>query len=244
MLHYGGIRFVNRFWYTLSKRSYTYKCFSFSKQRLIGDDMPDIAILAVFIPTFFLISITPGMCMSLAMTLGMTIGVKKTMFMMIGEVVGVALVAVLSVLGVATLMIQHPSLFSIVKWFGGAYLIYLGFRMYKTKVYIDLEPSLILNQLHPQNLILQGFTTAIANPKGWAFMISVLPPFIDLNKPLSIQLFVLVILIMTSELVCMLIYANGGKWLRKFLNKSDRAQWINTIGGALLIVIGIWLAFG
>jgi homoserine/homoserine lactone efflux protein len=45
-------------------------------------------------------------------------------------------------------------------------------------------------------------------------------------------------------LVCMLIYANGGKWLRRILNKGNQAQWINRIGGGLLAAIGVWLALG
>lgn len=49
--------------------------------------MPDFALLAVFIPTFFFVSITPGMCMTLAMTLGMSIGVRRTLWMMLGELV-------------------------------------------------------------------------------------------------------------------------------------------------------------
>ena len=51
--------------------------------------MIDVAALAVFIPTFFFVSITPGMCMTLAMTLGMSIGVRRTLWMMIGELLGV-----------------------------------------------------------------------------------------------------------------------------------------------------------
>ncbi len=52
--------------------------------------MPDYALLAVFVPTFFFVSITPGMCMTLAMTLGMSIGVRKTLWMMLGELVVVS----------------------------------------------------------------------------------------------------------------------------------------------------------
>lgn len=204
--------------------------------------MPEIAILAVFIPTFFLISLTPGMCMSLAMTLGMTIGVRKTLYMMLGEVFGVALVALLAVLGVAGMMIQYPTAFVVFKWVGGAYLLYLGIKMLLTEVHIELDSTLLNKQLSPYNLALQGFLTAVANPKGWAFMISVLPPFLDIDKALPLQLIILVSIIMLSELLCMLIYANGGKWLRQFLNKGNQAQWINRIGGSLLAFIGIWLA--
>ena len=71
--------------------------------------MPDFAILAVFIPTFFFVSITPGMCMTLAMTLGMSVGVRRTLWMMAGEVIGVALVAIAAVVGVASIMLNYPS---------------------------------------------------------------------------------------------------------------------------------------
>lgn len=182
--------------------------------------------------------------MSLAMTLGMTIGVRKTLYMMLGEIFGVALVAVLAVSGVASVMIQYPTLFAVLKWVGGAYLIYLGIKMWRTKVHIDLNSSITESEITPLKLICQGFVTAIANPKGWAFMISLLPPFVNIDKPLPFQLAILVSIIMLSELVCMLIYANGGKWLRRILNKSNQAQWINRVGGALLAAIGVWLAFG
>ena len=52
----------------------------------------DVSLLMVFIPTFFFVSVTPGMCMTLAMTLGMSIGLKRTFYMMIGELLGVAIV--------------------------------------------------------------------------------------------------------------------------------------------------------
>lgn len=206
--------------------------------------MPDFTVLAVFIPTFFVISLTPGMCMSLAMTLGMTIGVRKTLYMMLGEIFGVALVAVLAVLGVASIMIEYPTLFSIFKWVGGCYLFYLGVKMWFTKVHIELDKAILTGSITPLKLISQGFITAVANPKGWAFMISLLPPFLDINKPLPFQLVILVSIIMMSELVCMLLYANGGKWLRRLLNKGNQAQWINRIGGGLLAGIGVWLALG
>ncbi|MDX1269520.1 MAG: LysE family transporter, partial [Oceanisphaera sp.] len=76
----------------------------------------------VFIPTFFFVSITPGMCMTLALSLGMTVGVRRTLWMMVGELVGVGLVACLAVVGVAAVMLQYPQLFQLLKYGGGLYL--------------------------------------------------------------------------------------------------------------------------
>lgn len=59
--------------------------------------MLDTTLILLFIPTFLVISATPGMCMTLALTLGMSIGVRRTMYMMWGELIGVALVSVLAV---------------------------------------------------------------------------------------------------------------------------------------------------
>lgn len=55
------------------------------------------ALLGLFIPTFFFVSITPGMNMTLALTLGMSVGYRRTLWMMVGELLGVALVAVSAV---------------------------------------------------------------------------------------------------------------------------------------------------
>ena len=96
-------------------------------------DWIDPAILALFIPTFFFVSVTPGMCMTLAMTLGMSLGVRRTLHMMWGELIGVGLVSVLSVVGVAAVMLNYPALFSAFKYVGGAYLVWLGIQMWQAK---------------------------------------------------------------------------------------------------------------
>ncbi len=206
-------------------------------------NMFDFAILAVFIPTFFFVSITPGMCMTLAMTLGMSIGVRKTMWMMYGEVLGVALVAVAAVLGVASIMLNYPNIFAILKWIGGAYLIYIGISMWLAKAKLTVVDEKRAEASH-KALFMQGFITAIANPKGWAFMISLLPPFISINKAIAPQLCILVAVIMVSEFICMIAYASGGKSLRLFLNTGDNIKWMNAIAGSLMIGVGIWLALG
>ncbi|GGP73385.1 LysE family translocator [Shewanella ulleungensis] len=203
--------------------------------------MPDYAVLAVFIPTFFFVSITPGMCMTLAMTLGMSIGVRKTLWMMLGELVGVALVAIAAVLGVASIMLNYPQIFDLLKWVGGAYLVYIGINMWRAKGKMAVIDNAQMNTRRA-SLISQGFITAIANPKGWAFMISLLPPFINVDSPVGPQLGVLLGIIMITESVSMLAYASGGKSLRLFLSRGDNIRWMNRIAGSLMMLVGVWLA--
>ena len=203
--------------------------------------MPDYALLAVFVPTFFFVSITPGMCMTLAMILGMSIGVRKTLWMMLGELVGVALVAIAAVLGVASIMLNYPQIFDLLKWVGGAYLMYIGINMWRAKGKMAVIDSTQVSTRRV-SLISQGFITAIANPKGWAFMISLLPPFINVDKPVGPQLAVLLSIIMLTESLSMLAYASGGKSLRLFLSRGDNIRWMNRIAGSLMMLVGVWLA--
>ena len=82
--------------------------------------MLNLSLLAAFVPTFMFVSFTPGMCMTLAMTLGITIGVKRTLWMMFGELIGVGLIAAAAVLGVAALLLAAPWVFTTFRWLGGA----------------------------------------------------------------------------------------------------------------------------
>ncbi|MFT5452671.1 MAG: homoserine/homoserine lactone efflux protein, partial [Enterobacterales bacterium] len=194
--------------------------------------------------TILLISATPGMCMTLALTLGMSIGVKRTLWMMIGELTGVALVSVLAVVGVASLMLNYPTIFDVFKYVGGAYLVYLGSLQWLMRGKMTIDNTKNSQQITGRKLILQGFITAIANPKGWAFTVSLLPSFINPNLALTPQLISLVIIILISEFIFLMLYASGGRTLGKLLGDTQNVRLINRISGSLMIIIGFWLAFG
>ncbi|ELX4207343.1 LysE family translocator [Vibrio vulnificus] len=204
----------------------------------------NFALLSAFIPTFFFVSITPGMCMTLALTLGMSIGYKRTLWMMLGELVGVALVSVAAVVGIAAVMLNYPMLFISFKILGATYLVYLGIQMWRSRGKLSLSAETgPVSRANNWQLIMQGFITAIANPKGWAFMISLLPPFINKSAPLPPQLLLLVGIILISEFVCMTLYATGGKGLKRLLGQSQNVRRLNRIAGSLMIGVGIWLFF-
>jgi len=204
--------------------------------------MFNIAMLSLFIPTFFFVSATPGMCMTLSMTLGMTVGIKKTLWMMVGELLGVALVVVLSMIGVATIMLKYPSIFTLLKLVGGLYLAFIGIQMWRSRGKLALQENSQLNaDLSRYSLAVQGFVTAIANPKGWAFFIALLPPFIDQTLALMPQLFILIGIILIIEFICLILYALGGQSLAHLLRNSHNVRLMNRLSGSLMIGVGVWL---
>lgn len=204
--------------------------------------MVNTSLLVAFIPTFFFVSITPGMCMTLALTLGMSIGFRKTLWMMLGELFGVGLVAVCAVIGVAAIMLKYPAFFELLKYAGGLYLAYIGLNMWLSKGNMALQLDKEVITPKRISLISQGFITAISNPKGWAFFIALLPPFIDANQPLLAQLSLLITIILSLEFLCLCLYCGGGGVLRKFLQQADNVKLLNRIAGTLMIGVAIWLA--
>ncbi|MPV85896.1 LysE family translocator [Ostreibacterium oceani] len=205
----------------------------------------NVAILTGFIATFAFVSLTPGLCMTLALTMGMQIGFKKTLWLMFGELIGVAIVAIASVMSVAVILLNYPQIFMVIKYGGGLYLAYIGINMWlsKGKLALNLNP---LEQRSPSRMALmfQGLITAVSNPKGWAFFIALLPPFIDQSKPLYPQLIILIGLIVLIEFASLCLYCEGGKTLRRLLQNTGNVKLINRISGSLMIGVAIWLAFG
>lgn len=184
--------------------------------------------------------------MTLSMSLGISIGVRRTMWMMGGELAGVGIVATAAVVGVAALMLNYPTAFLVLRWGGGAYLVYLGVRMWLSRGHLAMDSDTTSGTSNASRGLLatQGFVTAVANPKGWAFFIVLLPPFIDANLPMASQLSVLITLILLLEFGCLLLYAHGGQHLNRLLRKRGNVRLLNRISGTLLIAVGFWLALG
>lgn len=204
--------------------------------------LPNVALLSLFVPTFFLVSITPGMCMTLSMTLGMTIGLRRTLWMMLGELAGVAIIATLSVVGISALLLEQPSAFIAFKTIGGAYLGYLGLQLWQSKGSLAINPTVDAGApKRVSALIMQGFVTAVSNPKGWAFFIALLPPFIDQQHPIAMQIAVLVAIILILEFACLVIYASGGRALARLFNQGNHLKWLNRTAGVMMMGVAIWL---
>jgi len=162
------------------------------------------------------------------------------MWMMLGELFGVGLVAGAAVIGVAAIMVNLPALFSLLKFGGAAYLIYIGINIIRSSAKFELQQDVAVSSR--TQLILQGFLTAIANPKGWVFMVSFLPPFIDIERPMALQLVGLIAVIIVIEFSSLMIYATGGKSLKTMLANGNHLTLLNKLSGVLMIGVGIWLA--
>ncbi len=193
--------------------------------------------LVFFVSTIFLISISPGLCMSLALSLGIQVGFWRTTFMMFGELLGVGLVAAVALAGVGTVMQTLPWLFEVLKYFGAGFLIWMGVKGWQNSKQITALHTVENVVIRRRELFLRGFITAVSNPKGWAFSASFLPAFIAQEASFLIQSVVIISIFLLSELICMCIYAGGGHAMRRYLSKESHFVFINRLSACLLIVV-------
>jgi homoserine/homoserine lactone efflux protein len=196
--------------------------------------------LLAFCGSFFLIALSPGLCMTLAMSLGISIGVRRTLWMMLGELAGIALVGAAAMGGVAAVLLGAPEVFGPFKLAGAAYLLWTAWRTWNSAAAATAGASRVTRTA----LCTQGFVTAVSNPKAWAFMMALLPPFIDVARPLAPQMAVLLALMIVIEFASLLIYASGGRTLSEILLRRGKAHWLNRVAAGLMVGVAGWLVAG
>ena len=182
--------------------------------------------------------------MTQAFSLGLRYGVQKTLWMMVGELVGVGLVALTTLIGLTKVLMDYPAYFDVLKIIGGIYLTYVAFQMWQNKSNFHANKSSSERSADNRQLIIQGFVTAVTNPKSWAFTLSLLPGFIDAEQDVVIQIITMLIIILSSEFVFMLIYASGGKALGRFLNSDNHLRLLNRFVAIIILIIAISLITG
>ena len=180
--------------------------------------------------------------MTLALSLGVSIGVRKALWMMLGELAGITLVGAATLGGVATLLFSAPDTFAIVKMIGAAYLFWSAIRAWRSPANIAISHA--SNVVNARRLISQGFITAVSNPKAWVFFAALLPPFIDPAVSFLPQALVLLSAMIIIEFICLLIYAQGGRMLRDYLANKGLGQWLNRVAASLMVGVACWLVAG
>ena len=201
---------------------------------------PDLILL--FIPTIASVSFTPGLCMTLAFTLGLSIGYKRTLWMMSGELVGVATVFTATFWSLGWLLSRDPIYFQIISFVGGIYLLYLAFQLFRETP--ETIKSRDLQNTHPMALAILGYVTAVSNPKGWAFLMALLPGFVSSDTELASQFIIMMGIMLTTEFISLTVYATGGQWLASRLSSSKGIVNANRVAASMLTLAALWVLSG
>ena len=201
---------------------------------------PDLILL--FIPTIASVSFTPGLCMTLAFTLGLSIGYKRTLWMMLGELSGVASVFTATFWSLGWLLSRDPIYFQIISFVGGVYLLYLAFQLFRETP--EAIESRDLKKTHPMALATLGYVTAVSNPKGWAFLMALLPGFVSSDTELVPQFIIMMGIMLMTEFVSITAYATAGQWLASRLSNSRGIVNANRVAASMLTLAALWVLSG
>jgi homoserine/homoserine lactone efflux protein len=197
-------------------------------------------MLTKAIPVLLSVSLLPGLCMLLSLNLGLRLGVGRTLWMMAGELCGVALIALLVLLGMSALLLDSPFAFRAMTVFGSGYLVYVGACVMLSGD-LRADQDIFSPADSPTALARLGFIVAASNPKAWILYAAMLPALLLPEQPIMPQAMQLVALLVIIELASLLLYASGGHGLRFLLAKKEIGRVVNITLGLLIIVSGMAL---
>ena len=195
----------------------------------------DPQTLMLFVVACLAINIIPGpdvvYIVSNTMKGKMTAGIKAA----IGLGVGYLLHTLAAALGLSAIVLSSSVAFSVVKWVGAAYLLYLGVQALVSMSRAGEQPNLELKQ-ESKNIFLQGIIVSALNPKVALFYLSFLPQFIDPSvSSVSYQLLALGVLFSCLATLCNLAYAIIGSWLFGRKKSKRYMRIMEGFSGILLI---------
>ena len=184
------------------------------------------------------LSLTPGPNSLLVLTHGALHGHRRTLFTVAGGATGFTLLIGLSMLGIGALLQASASALTLLKWLGGAYLVWLGVQLWRAPA-ITLVADAGAPHAAGSALFRQGLLTAISNPKALLFYGAFLPQFIDPARDLLLQFVVMAVVFVVVECIVEMLLAVLAHRIRPWLQRVGRS--FNRACGGLFVAMGVAL---
>jgi RhtB (resistance to homoserine/threonine) family protein len=218
--------------------------------------VPPAAQLLAFLVVAGLLTITPGADMALVMRHALGSGRRQAFFASLGICLGCLIWGTASALGVAVVLAQSALAFTVLKYVGGAYLIYLGARALwpavrgessttrakDTKEESSLRSSMLRGYGPEWVAFGQGLFTNLLNPKVAVFYLTFLPQFVQPDRPVLPQSIFLATTHVFMGLVWLTLYARFLDRMAAVLLSTRVKRRIEAVTGAVLMALGIRLA--
>ncbi|WP_060477118.1 MULTISPECIES: LysE family translocator [Pseudomonas] len=184
------------------------------------------------------LSLTPGPNSLLALTHGALYGARRTLFTIAGGVLGFSALIALAMFGLTALLQASASVLTVLKWVGGAYLVWLGIGLWRSPA---LHLELPADDTGRSNWTLwrQGLMSAMANPKVLLFYGAFVPQFIDPQRGLLLQFAIMAATFASVECCVEYLLARLAFRIRPWLARGGKG--FNRCCASLFALIGIAL---
>ena len=197
------------------------------------------SVLLLFVPACFALNMAFGPNNLLSLTYGLQDGVRTAVMASAGRLVAFAVMIALTALGVGAVLAASEAAFTILKWAGAAYLIWLGIKILRGGAVI--ETPLTSGSRRPlKALALQEFWTAIGNPKAILIFTAFLPQFIEPGA-YWLSFAVVGAVFLALEVIAVFFYAVLGHRLNRLSRNRNVFGWLNRLSGTTMIGFGVAL---
>lgn len=200
-----------------------------------------LGALLLFVPACFALNMAFGPNNLLSLTYGLQEGVRTAVMASSGRLLAFALMIALTALGVGAVLAASETAFSLLKWVGAAYLIWLGVKILKGSAAID-APASSAGRRPLKALACQEFWTAIGNPKAILIFTAFLPQFIEPGA-YWLSFAIVGAIFLALEVVAVFLYSVLGHRLNRLARNGNVFGWLNRLSGITMIGFGIALLF-
>jgi len=205
--------------------------------------MPDTTQLLMFIAAGWLLNLTPGPDVLYIVSSALKSGVRAGIVAALGIVSGCFVHVVAAAVGVSACWPPSATAFTVLKWVGAAYLVFMGVRLLLSRPSpLAVAPALAVPSLW--RVYQRGFLTNVLNPKVALFFLAFVPQFIPPDAPHKAWTFLVLGLIFNlNSLPINLGYAWLAAWAARRLDAVQKAMhWLDRAAGLMFLGFGLRLA--
>ena len=202
----------------------------------------DLSIWLTFFAASWAISISPGPGAIASMSAGLNHGFKYGYVTIFGLVLGIWTQLLIVGVGLGALISASATAFTVVKWLGVGYLVWLGIAQWRAPA----RPMVALDDsgevVTQRALILKAWMINVINPKGTVFLLAVVPQFINLTQPLPPQYLIIGATLAFTDMVVMTGYTALASRVLGALKRPAHIRDMNRVFGSLFVLAGSLLA--
>jgi threonine/homoserine/homoserine lactone efflux protein len=192
---------------------------------------------AAFAAATSILLIIPGPTILLVVSYALGQGWRTALPVAIGVALGDFTAMTLSLLGIGALLAASATVFTILKWIGAAYLVYLGVKLFRAGGALQADPR--TEAVSSAKMIVHAWLVTALNPKSITFFVAFLPQFLDRNADFFTQMLIFEATFLMLAFTNALGYALVAARARDFVSNPKAIGVFNKAGGSLLIGAGI-----
>jgi threonine/homoserine/homoserine lactone efflux protein len=198
-----------------------------------------IELWLAFVGASAILLVLPGPTILTVISYSVAHGGRANVPLIAAVALGDSTALVMSLVGLGALLATSAFWFTVVKWVGGLYLLYLGVKLLRAGA-SSAQPTAPDVAGSRRKLFFNTYLVTALNPKGIVFFVAFLPQFISPQASVESQLWVLAITFVAMAVLNATLYAVFAASARRLLSSAAAQRRFNIAGGSLLSVAGVW----